>query len=293
MKRVMFGLAVAALVFVSGCIESTTLLDVKKDGSGKIVVREFMSPQVTQMMDGMGNMFAGMEVAGAKPAEPVEKKSMFKDMIDGKLKHFGEGVELVSSEELTNKQGWKGYTATYSFKDINNISIAMGDSEATGGGEISVPGDTKEEKEDDSSAADYTFKFVGGDSCKLQIISAGKEDADDVAVEPVAGTEGMEEMGDQMMAGMGAMMGPMLKGMRLTFIVRVEGKIKQTNSAYPWKDRANTITVMDMPVDKMLGNPEAMKLMQSQDDSALAKIEKLGIEGVKLEKAGKTIEIEF
>ena len=303
MKKIFVGTVLLALFFVSGCIESTTMLDLNRDGSGKIVVREFMSPQITQMMEGMGNMFAGMEQAGEQGSSPKpEKADIFKDQIEDNVKKFGEGVKLVSSKKLKNKEGWKGYEAVYSFADINTITIPIGDVGDQGEGPGMGQGDSTE-SEDSGSDTVYNFKFSPGEPATLEIVPKVDEtDADaekaaesaEVAMEDMPEMEeGMDEMGAQMMQGMGAMMGPMLKGMRMTFMVRVADDIKDTNSAHKWPKRPNMITVMDMQVDKMLGNAKAMQLLQSQDEESIAKIEKMNIEGIKLEPPTKTISLTF
>lgn len=300
MKKTFLGITLLAVLFVSGCIESTTLLDVNRDGSGKIVVREFMSPQITQMMDGMGDMFAGMQQEGGEQqSPPPEETDIFKDMIEDNVEKFGESVKLAGSKRLKNEQGWKGYEAVYSFEDVNAITIPIGDMEEQGGSADMGQG-VAEESEDSGSDQVYTFNFAAGQPATLEIVPVIAEESD-VADEsaPAAMGEmsemdaGMEEMGAQMMDGMGAMMGQMLKGMRMTFLVRVDGEITETNSAYKWTKRPNVITVMDMPVDKMLGNPKAMELLQSQDEDAIAKIEEMDISGLKLESPKKTIKVVF
>jgi len=97
-------LAVLAAVVAAGCIESATVLSVKKDGSGKILVREYYSPQITQMMS------MGETGAGGQPATGVD---LFKDQIEEKAESFGPNVRLVRSAARTNSRGWSGFQATY------------------------------------------------------------------------------------------------------------------------------------------------------------------------------------
>lgn len=291
MKRSIPLLALLGLFLVSGCIESTTLLEVNRDGSGKVVVRECMSPQITNMMEGMGGMFAGMGEEGAAAAQPAEKPDIFADMIEGNIDKFGGKVELVESKKITNKKGWKGYKATYAFDDINDLTISIGDSDKEEG--PAAPGGGGEKEKNNP---EYTFEFAGGDPAVLKIIPArAEEPAVDAAMEE-AGAEADamgEAMGNAMMEGMGAMMGPMLKGMRMSFIVRVGDDIKQTNAAHRSEKYPNVVTVMDMPVDKMMSNPEAMKILQANDKDSLAQLEEMDLDGIKLESPDKTIEIQF
>lgn len=292
MKKLFIVPGLIGLFLVSGCIESTTLLDVNRDGSGKITVREFMSPQITQMMEGMGGAFAGMEQQGGE-SKPAEKPDIFADAVEDNIDKFG-AVELVESKNITNKKGWKGYKATYAFKDINDVTVSIGDSDQGEGGGAPMDGEAEEKNN-----PEYSFEFSGGDPATLKIMHVQDEAASEEAApeEEVAETdvdiEGMEEMGDAMMGGMGAMMGPMLKGMRMSFIVRVEDDIQQTNAAHTSEKYPNVVTVMDMPVEKMMSNPAAMKVMQGDDKDSLAKLEEMDLDGIKLEAPGKTIEITF
>jgi hypothetical protein len=255
------------------------------------------------MMGGMGDMFAGMQQEGGEQqSSPPKEIDIFKDMIEGNVEKFGESVKLVSSKRMKNKQGWKGYEAVYSFDDVNAITIPIGDMEEQGGSADMGQGDVAE-SEDSGSDTVYTFNFASGQPATLEIVPVIDEESDVAGEDLQSGQaamdempemdEGMEEMGAQMMEGMGAMMGPMLKGMRMTFLVRVDGDIKETNSAHKWTKRPNMITVMDMPVDKMLGNPKAMELLQSQDEDTIAKIEEMDISGLKLEPPKKTIKVVF
>jgi hypothetical protein len=282
MKKIAIISVLAALSLLSGCIESTTLLDLKRDGSGQIVVRECFSPQITQMMEGMGGMFAGM----GESEQPTEKPDIFEDMIEGNIADFGPGVELVKSKRITNKQGWKGYEATYAFKDINQLTVTIGDSD-----QDSAEEDAEIEEEDNNPQ--FTFQFSAGDPAVLKIIPAQTDEPEVEQAEASSEDAMGEQMGEDMMAGMGAMMGPMLQGMKLAFIVRVEDDIKQSNAVHRSEKHPNVVTIMYMPVDKMIGNAEAMKILQSDDKDSLARIEKMNIPGLKLEDPGKTIEIEF
>ena len=95
-------------------------------------------------------------------------------------------------------------------------------------------------------------------------------------------------------AGMMQQMAPMFAGMRLTLMVMVDGDIKETNASYRSGKKANLLTVMDVPMDKMLANPQAMKIMANdKDPDQYKKIDALKIEGVKMGDADKTITIKF
>lgn len=277
-KHIALGLMPLAL---AGCMENTALVKVNKDGSGMLVVQEFLSPQITQMMEGVGNAMgealggiAGETAEGEAP-KPAPKPaadplSLFKDSIEKKLAMLGEGAKLVSSQAKTNAAGWKGYTATYSFKDINAVSVALSDDEKKDS-DNGMPVDTG-----------VKFQFTPGDVAELNIIPV-KKAAEAAPAEPEAPAEDP--------AMMMQMMGPMLKGMRMALFVQVDGEIVETNARHVKKP--NIVTVMDMPMDKLLANPEAAKLMGKKGPEVTAKLIELQIPGVLLEDEGKTIGIKF
>lgn len=283
-KKLMGIIAAVAVLACSGCIESTSVLSLNKDGSGAITVTEFYSPQITGMMEGMGSMTKNMaEGAGAESADSAEF-DMFKESINQKLEKMGPGVKLVKDERKTNGEGWKGYEATFSFDDINKINLAIEDQAKAGPGQ----------DESDASSDAYTFKFTPGSPAKLEIIPAPvPELTEETTAEMDDQTEQMAAAGQQMGASMMQAMAPMMKGMRLAFIVEVNGDIQETNAKYRSNDKPNRIVVMDVPMDKVLENSEAMSLLSAGDDSGKHKLAKMDIEGVSMEEPGKTLSVSF
>jgi hypothetical protein len=311
------GLGVAVLgLGCGGCIESTTVLNVNKDGSGTIMVREFYSPQMAGMMSGMGDMMSGMvsgmgdmtagmmgtnkPVGGAKPGADAAKKVDFvAGAAKGKAAKFGPNVRQIEYAEKTNKEGWKGFEAKYAFPDISKLKVALGEAES---------GDASSSQGKTSAKMDtaYSFSFSPGDPARLEIVpikqkkpavgsaAPGPETNAAGSVGEAAGQTppemgGGEEMGAAMMQ----MMAPMLKGMRMTFITQVNGSIVKTNAKFTSAKHPNAFVVMDMPMDKLLANPEAMKLMSSDSPQDRAKLAALNIPGVLLEDPDKAITVSF
>jgi len=315
-------LAVLGVLATAGCIESATVLSVSKDGSGKILVREYYSPQLTQMM-AMGET--------AADGQPPTGIGLFQENIEEKAEAFGPNVRLVRSEARQNKKGWSGFQATYAFDDVNDIVISIGGDQEDGEQGMSAggagdggleSGNAAGEAEEKDDKDRFHFEFEGGEVCTLRIIpekkpvpapppktegappatpeedemaslldSMGTTEAGD-ASSPGAGAG--NEMAAAMMEGMGGMMGGMLQGMRMMFVVTVDGKIMLTNSSFPAGEKKNAITVMDVPVDKMMNNPRAMQILTSQEmENKTAALEQLDIAGVKLEEPNKVIEVKF
>ncbi len=291
MKTLLRGVGLAGLcLFLSGCIESTTLLDVRKDGSGTIRVQEYYSPQIMSMMEGFQDTARQMEmtfddedgvahsadVGGELPAD------LFEEQIRSKIQEYGPGVTLEESREVTNDQGWKGFEAIYAFPDINRIQI--------GGTEMA---------DADDDTIRYTFEFTADDTATLRIIPvraettapAGEMDATDVE-ELHAGD--METMDDaDMFGGMDAMFGNMFQGMRVRMLVRVDGEVVESNAEYPVAGRDNLFTLMDVEFDRFLDDPDALQLLMAEDPDALYKLKDKDIPGIRVEDPDQTITIRF
>lgn len=280
---------VSVLAFVlAGCIESTTLVTVNGNGSGTITLYEYLSPELSGMMNGMGDMVGQIGDAMQQPgqqggaaAKPAEKVDMFAQGAKDKAQKFGEGVKLVDYAKRTSKNGWQGYRATYAFNDVRKLTVTIGDNETQdgSGGTTKTKGDSR-----------YTFKFTPGDTASLEIVPM----KDPAPAAPAAGGAAevaaeAPDMGGEMMG----MMAPMLKGMRLSFLVQVEGAIKETNSKYRSEKNPNVVTIMDVPMDRVLSNPAALKLMSSKKPEDREKMAAMNIPGVRMESLEKTITVKF
>lgn len=128
----------------------------------------------------------------------------------------------------------------------------------------------------------------------LKVIPAGEPDAGKAEVDfeevPNQATQAFETMGADALA---AMLQPALTGMRMSIFLKVNGELLETNSRFTSEKNPNVITVMDMPVDRMFSNAEAMKVLASQDPGAVHKLQDLDIPGVKLEAQDKIITLRF
>lgn len=267
MKTLLAGLTGAALLCAAGCVESSTTVKVKRDGSGQVVVAEYMAPSMVQMMSGM----QGMGATNA-PATP-DVSAMFKESAEKKTAGFGPGVTLTSFAPSTNATGWVGYQAVYAFPKIEDLNLAVG-------------GDDSE----DSAKAKYTCKFTPGAVAKLEIIPPPIPAAEPEKT-PATEAGAQPEMDPAAMMGM---MAPMMKGMRMSLTIEVEGKIANTSATF--KEGDNKVVVMDLPMDALLANPEGAKLIgasQGSKDMPLEQIRKLNAAGVKIEDPTKPLVIEF
>ncbi len=255
-------------VAVSGCVDVQSTVRLKADGSGTVTVEQYMSPQMTGMMESM----AGMTQAATTnaPAAKVDALAMFEDMITQEIKGLGETATLVSKEASTNAQGWKGFKLVCAFKDINKLNLS-------GVGNMEGPGEEK-----DAAKSKMQVSFKPGKPAKLVVTEPEPPATTEAAP---AQPEGMDQQ------AMMQMMAPMMAGMRMRMAIEVDGKIVKTNAQYV---EGNRVVLADITMDKVLANPEGAKLITAaqNDPKAIEKLAALKIEGVKI-STEKKLEIEF
>lgn len=262
-RRIFFMAVYSAfLVTVTGCIDATSAILVKKDGSGFIVETVYMGKAAVDMMTGMMAGLGGQ--ANATPGKiPLEI-----DKYKAKAIKMGEGVQYVSAKQVSKTDGSSGVKVTYSFEDVRKLKISQNpDAPSAGGPGMNV--ETSKSRDDKK----ITFDFQPGNSPLLVIkmppmeqnSPAGKEDK---------GNKGSQAQDAQGMA----MMKAMLKDMRIRLMVKVDGNITKSNASYieasGTEGSKNVITLLDMDIGKLLEMPEQMeklKAMSEIKDVAAAK----------------------
>lgn len=274
-------------LLASGCIDKAYLVTVNQDGSALIHVREYFSPQVTSMLEGMGGLVGDLGGIAGEEMPNLDIEEFLKEQIDANTTRFGPGTVLENSRVGTNTNGWKGYVASYRVPQIDGVTVSFGDPEASA--------DMGAGSGMDSTS--YRFEFTPGDEASLKVVPADASSAEgEAAAEAGAadasvdsGLEGMESMMQPMLAQMGTM----LEGMRMALLVKVDGEIVDTNARYRPEGQDNVIQVMDLKFDHLLKSPEAMSAVASSGKDAFRKLEAMNIPGVVLENPEKTVEITF
>jgi hypothetical protein len=274
MKKIALSVALVGMLAASGCIDATSVVELKPDGSGRVVETIYMSAAAMGMM---GGMMAGMGGEGMQvqaPANPMMDKAKATE----KAGQMGEGVAFVSIKEVTKADGSKGAQSIYSFKDISKLKVALGQDDMAPGG--------KGGGEADKAKEFVTFGYTKG-NLSIMLPQPEKDVAE--VEEPVANPQ-EAAMAKQMMAGMVEM----FKGMRMRVLVKVPSEIKSTNAKHvgvaPDTKKKQYITLMDMNIDKLLAQPDGMdKMIKMQNTKDQSKVLKMldGIEGMKVEPSEK------
>lgn len=238
MKKIifLFNIALITVLFI-GCLQVDTTINVKKDGSGTINEKVFMSKTFVNMMKEFATAFQDSSTTAE------EEFSLFKDdEIMADAKEYGSDVKYVSHEFISNDQ-WEGYEVVYSFDDISKIRIQPDPD--------SKMGMSEEEAGVEESDEYYFFKFKKGDVSELIIDRPPIEfDSDsssqESASEDVESNE--DELGDEAMK--------MMEGMKINIAINVEGNITTSNATYV---DGSTITLFHMNLGEMMKNKEAFK----------------------------------
>lgn len=276
-KRIVLAAAVFVALIVSSCIDTTTLVSVKKDGSGTITETFFFDSSVKEMMEGMAAQF-GDDDADKEKSDDLLNIDEYKE----KVANYGEGVTFVSAEKIKREDGMEGVKAVYAFSDINKLRVSTEPDNPMGNSMES------EETGDEENKEPITFAFKKGRNPVLTIYMP--HDESDAADEEPA----EEEDADQPdMSGMGmAMMKPFLKGLKIKIALELaDGRILKTDAAhvqnYEGKD---TITLLEMDMGKIMEDEKNLKklndLEKIKDPAVAVKIMK-DVPGFKAETSEK------
>lgn len=258
-------LAAIAAAAVSGCIQSSTVIKMKPDGSGNIEQTITMSAEAIAQLSALSAM---SEDKDKKPKGSFDDLFSDKDARAAAAK-MGQGVTFVSSEKIDTPDR-KGLKAVYAFTDIRKLSLeemhapggASGDAAAMGAPSKNPP---------------MTFQFtqLPGGNGLLTILQPGV----DKALKETPATGKPDTTVDPKMAEQGIdMMKTFMKGLKIDIAVQVPRVVK-TNS--PYVD-GGTVTLLSMDFDKVLADPAMLQRMNGAKTLADAKALLKDVKGIKV-----------
>jgi hypothetical protein len=251
-------------ILLAGCISVETTIKLNRDGSGQIIEKIGMGKETVNMLSSMGG-----EGQGEKPFSKAE--------FEKDATKLGKGVKFVSVKESEDER-MKYFEVVYAFEDINKVSIDQNQGNA-------VPSPESPKKEEP-----VRFEFKAEEDSSTLKIRMPEPDEDEFSkseseeMETPPGMEGMEEAGLEMMK-------MMFKGMHFAITVVCNGEIVDTNAT---NVDGNTITLIDMDFDKMLGNPETLKELNAMKPEGIEEVKELlkDVEGLKFEMQ-EEVRVEF
>ena len=249
---------------LTACLNSTTLVKVKPDGSGTV-------EQTTLI-----NMAALKPTGGGQPTGPM----MNKEELERTAARMGEGVRLVSSEPVKGDAGFEGVKAIFAFDDINKIQVSQGPSVNRGAGARSA-----EPTSDDP--VKFTLTRSGGTST-LSINFVDRPGAGVKTTEkPDAGD--MPDLSNPMIMNM---IKTLFQGFKINIGLEVVGAIVKTNAEYV---TGSHISLLELDMASILADEAKFKALQGKlgPDASLSEVKPYlkDIKGIKID--GPSITVQF
>jgi hypothetical protein len=235
------------------------------NGSGTIVDTVTLGEQARSMLEAMSEM---------DKSTPAEKKAKAEAKLKERATAMGPGVSLVSYQASVKGGAEK---ITYAFTDVNKIRID------------SSP-DPSENDSKSEAKQPLTFRLEKkGGSNVLTVMGAGPKPH---PKKDTASPDSKEaaEAAAKMQAGAMAMMKTMMKGLRMTTLVEVGGKLVKTSSPYV---QGSTVTLLDVDFDQLVADEASFKkLNELGDPQSLDPAMLKGLKGIKVQTTPETT-IEF
>jgi hypothetical protein len=269
MKRMIRLLAfVAATITLTACLDATTIVKVKPDGSGT----------VEQVMLVNTAALKGIMPGAEKPAGPVLNQADLERM----AQRMGKGVKLVSSETVKGANGFEGTKAIYAFDDINQIQVSQ---------DPSMSGSSSGRLSSDPTPEDpvkFMLTRTGGTST-LTINYIDRVPAGTVQPDRPSNQTQTPDLSNPMIMNM---LKTMFQGFKVNIGLEVVGAIVKTNAEYVSGPR---ITLFELDVTTLLQDEEKLKALTGklQPGMTLSEVRPLlkDMNGVKID--GPSITVEF
>ena len=120
--------AILVVAFSSSCIRSNTIVQVKKDGTGSILVRYHFSPQMLAMVEQLGalgsiSLGGDKGVQGPNFAHLGSLAKPSQESLEADAANYGDGVSYLRHETGPDDGAWPGYTVEYAFSDIRTVRV--------------------------------------------------------------------------------------------------------------------------------------------------------------------------
>jgi hypothetical protein len=234
MSVLRFPLVVCLAVTLTGCINSSTLVKVKPDGSGTIEQILLVNAQALKGL--MGGMGGGQVKQGASPG--VFSQADFERTAQRM------GVKPVSLTPM-KENGFEGSKAIFAFDDITKVRVDQ-DPQMGSMANSSTP------KE---SPIHFTFARQGGSSVLTVMFDEKKAAGATKDMQQKAPS--IESIDPQMMQ----MVKTMFEGFKVAVNLEVEGQIVKTNADYV---NGSRVTLLEIEMAGLFEDQEKLKALQSK-----------------------------
>ena len=253
-----------ATTTLTACLNSSTLVRLKPDGSGTIEQTTLVN---TAALKGM--------MPGGAAAKPGDGPGFNREDFERAAQGMGRGVRVVSVEKATGAAGFEGTTAIFAFDDINLIRLSQDSSADRFAGVPTADDPVK-------------FKFTrGATSSTLTIDYIDKPPSGSHLANPDAGA--MPDVTNPMIMNM---LKTMFQGARINIGLEVAGSIVKTNAEYVSGPR---ITLLEVDIAALLSDEAKLKQLQGKigPDASLSSVKPYlkDVKGIKID--GPSISVEF
>jgi hypothetical protein len=271
-QAIRFGGIALVLICLVGCIQVSTTIKVRPDGSGTIEETLLISKAAMRQIEEatkemtaqMGGQPGGGQVSGGFDV-------LDENELRNSASKMGQGVTYVSSKKIATRDA-EGYRATFAFSDINKVRLDTSPSDKT-------PSPTGMAGEEGGEDAVATFRFTQGPPAVLVVMLPEELTSDNLQPPELPDTLPAD---DPQMATMANEMKEMFKDMKVNIALEVEGDIIRTNATHR---EGSKITLMEVDFGKLMENEEALKKINQLEPRNADEARKLlkDVPGLKVE----------
>ena len=274
MRLIRLAGVLVATIGLTACLNSTTLVKVKPDGSGTVEQTTLVN------MAAVKGMMGGASGDKNAPQGPMMNRADLERMAES----MGKGVRLVSAEPAKGEMGFEGTKAIFAFDDINELQVSQGPPNMSG----STSGRARSSQPTQDDPVRFKLTRSGGTST-LTINYIDKPGGDQAPAPNPAGGGDMPDLTNPMIMNM---MKTMLAGMRINIGLEVLGSIVKTNAEYV---SGSQVTLLDLDVAALLADEAKLKALQSKlgPGASISQVKPYlkDIKGIKVD--GPSINVQF
>ena len=275
MKKLLASLTIFFIALaIAGCIDVKTKIKVNKDGSGTIEETMLMSSEMVQMMK---QFMAGF---GADSTNTQEFNLYNEDELKSKASDYGEEVQFLSGKEL-KQDGREGYTAIYSFADLNKLRFDQNP-------DSKMPEGVEAAEQEPAQKEYITFKFDRNDGSEITInMPPASKESEKTDSTMDVGNVSTDSLNNGDLSKLKALM----KDFSISLVVETDGEIKETNASYVDK---SSVTLFDLNFNLLLNDPEKLKALKKINAGNIEELKDLlkNVKGIKIE-TNNPVKIKF
>jgi hypothetical protein len=216
-------------VFLTGCLNTSTVIRVAPDGSGSLEQTLLFNAK------GMEKAFAGMGLKSSGKST-TEKNPVDENMMKQAAGELGDGVSLVSVTPVKLPSGFEGVTARFRFDDVTKLNTE----------DVLMPGPAKEAAGEANNRITFALaRTPAGTSVLTATFNESPGGTKDKNA-PKSGKGGAPDMDDPELR---QVVKALVKGFRIGFDLEVIGQVVKTDADYVTGKR---ITLVEIDVEQLM-----------------------------------------